>query len=845
MVRELSALVVRCMASPGRLTVSLRRLRPLACLAAMVLFAGAVPSAMAATIQAGFASGQCSLRSAIRTANSNTQTGGCIRTGSDEPDLIQLQAGVYVMDSGLSPPYIDEDVNATGDYDITSDIVIQGVSPERTAIEGPPLDRVFDVYSPGSLTLQDVTVYGGNVSTTAAPEGGAIRKNTGAELNLTRVLIHGGTATRGGAIYVRLQNGAFSLDEVTIQGAYASSFGGALYSEGGTSVAETALLTNVTLSGNTAPRGSAISLNAAKLLMINSTVAFNRSTSSGGALYYSGQAPARSVEIANSILTENTRDTGAGADISCSSAVSLALRTHSLISNVQTCTFDTIVATPSGTDARLRPLFDHGGGIPVHSFASGSVALGAANSGLCPDSDARGVARTGSCDIGAYESVTDLTINSTADLPDLSPGDGLCRASGNVCTLRAASMEANARGGRWFVALPAGTYTLNQPIAQTDDAGGDLDFKPNSDTTPPLAFTLLGLGNPSNTHIVGNGSDRVIEVRGRYRRSVNSAGNFHRKVSFALFNVTVRGGNLSRDSFREEPTQEPVAGGGINVIGGHTLFHNVVVRNNQLRFLDDRPDSLFNDALGAGVNIDVSSRDTERYRYISSSRFDRFAVVDNIGLITPDSYSVRGGGMAVSGTPSEVPGIGGEAVLTNGTIAGNQAFAYSGLSASDVHSAFLTIHGNQVVDTVHPSFGAGVLSAGARGSLRNSIIAGNLLGGQPRDCVGTINTLGHVLVGNDVDCVLSGDTTGNQVNVDAQLGPRLIHTNGMPFHRASATSPAIDVIPASRCGDHRSIGVSSDALGAVRPWIEDPRCDIGAIEGAALSDLIFFDGFED
>lgn len=819
--------------------------RTLVCVAAMVLICTAMPSALAGTIQAGAPfSGQCSLRSAIQTANTNVQTGGCGRNGSGEPDIIQLQAGAYVVENGLLPPYIDEDANVKGDYDITSGIVLQGVSPERTAIEAAPLDRLFDVHSGGSLTLQDVTVYSGNVSATAAPNGGAIRKNAGAALTLARVLIHGGTATRGGAIYADMQTGAMILGDVTITGAFASSFGGAVASVGsGTPALST--LTNVTLSGNTALGGSAIYLSAAPLRLLSSTIAFNRTTGSQGGLYYSGTAPAKTVEISNSILTENTRGTGAGADISCSSAVQLALRTHTLMSNVATCTFQTTTAPPSGTAARLLPLFDHGGGIPVHTFASGGAAANAGFFGSlgCPAADARGVARANPCEIGAYEAGLDLVINSTADLPDLTPGDGLCRASGNVCTLRAASMEANATGGRWFVALPAGTYALNQPTTNVDDLGGDLDFKPNSESTPPLAFTLLGLGNPGNTHIVGNGSDRVLEVRGRYDIE-NSGRYYQRNISFAVFNVTVRGGNLSTDNYRVDLDREPVAGGGINVIGGHTLFHNIVVRDNQLRYIDDDPESPFNSARGAGVNIDVSGWDAEYHRYISSARFDHFAVIDNIGLITPDTFSVGGGGMAVRGTTSDEPGIGGQAVLINGTIAGNEAYSYSGLSANDVHSSFLTIHDNHVMETFHPSAGAAVVSSGSRGSMRNSVIAGNLFAGQPRDCAGTMNTLGHVLVGNAVDCVLSGDTTGNQTNVDPLLGPRLVNAFGMAFHRASSLSTAIDVIPASRCADQGSFGVSSDALGAVRPWIEDPRCDIGAVEGAALTDLLFASGFE-
>ena len=61
-----------------------------------------------------------------------------------------------------------------------------------------------------------------------------------------------------------------------------------------------------------------------------------------------------------------------------------------------------------------------------------------------------------------------FTVNSTADLPDASTGDGAC-ATGNLtpggdaeCTLRAAIQESNALPGfpPEQVKLPAGTYLL-------------------------------------------------------------------------------------------------------------------------------------------------------------------------------------------------------------------------------------------------------------------------------------------------------------------------------------------------------------------------------------------------
>ncbi len=56
-----------------------------------------------------------------------------------------------------------------------------------------------------------------------------------------------------------------------------------------------------------------------------------------------------------------------------------------------------------------------------------------------------------------------LTVNSTQDAADASPGDGACETvSGNgVCTLRAAMQESNALGGKDTLVIPGGSYLLS------------------------------------------------------------------------------------------------------------------------------------------------------------------------------------------------------------------------------------------------------------------------------------------------------------------------------------------------------------------------------------------------
>jgi len=59
-----------------------------------------------------------------------------------------------------------------------------------------------------------------------------------------------------------------------------------------------------------------------------------------------------------------------------------------------------------------------------------------------------------------------FTVDSSLDVPDVNPGDGVCATSANVCTLRAAVQEANALVvvGTNTINIPAGTYTVTSRI---------------------------------------------------------------------------------------------------------------------------------------------------------------------------------------------------------------------------------------------------------------------------------------------------------------------------------------------------------------------------------------------
>jgi hypothetical protein len=123
---------------------------------------------------------QMTLRSAVLAANAHF--GG----------VIALPAGDYTLAiAGI------EDAAASGDLDITSNIIVVGAGAGATVIDAAGLDRVFHVLSGGSLTLRGLTVTGGSAQT-----GGGVRADAGSNLELVEIAVAGNQAIdSGGGVY--------------------------------------------------------------------------------------------------------------------------------------------------------------------------------------------------------------------------------------------------------------------------------------------------------------------------------------------------------------------------------------------------------------------------------------------------------------------------------------------------------------------------------------------------------------------------------------------------------------------------------------------------------------------
>lgn len=69
-----------------------------------------------------------------------------------------------------------------------------------------------------------------------------------------------------------------------------------------------------------------------------------------------------------------------------------------------------------------------------------------------------------------------ITVDSTDDAVDIAPGDGQCKTAANVCTLRAAIMEANAAPSADTIVLPAGNYFMSLTAIEDGGISGDYDI---------------------------------------------------------------------------------------------------------------------------------------------------------------------------------------------------------------------------------------------------------------------------------------------------------------------------------------------------------------------------------
>lgn len=334
--------------------------------------------------------GNCSLRAAIMEANALT-----------EFVHIKLGAKTYALTIGGA----NEDLAATGDLDITNAVGVNitgGAGSKDTILDGSDLDRILHIQPGAIVSLSNLVIQNGTSTL-----GGGLLNNGGSlygfNLHITgnsSTSTAGGMAANAGA-YTEINNSAITGNQT-------------VFTVGGIeNTNSTMLLTNVTVSGNSAGNGynaggiGHSTTGANYLYIIHGTIVNNTAGLRGGGIRVL-EGP---VYLQDTILGNNSApDEGPNCYTSSATAYVVSLGyTH--IQNTTNCQY-----FASDTDFTVAPqvgsLADNGGKTPTHALPPSSShreSIPAENCGATTDQ--RGVRRPQdannngilTCDVGAYE----------------------------------------------------------------------------------------------------------------------------------------------------------------------------------------------------------------------------------------------------------------------------------------------------------------------------------------------------------------------------------------------------------------------------------------------------------
>lgn len=320
------------------------------------------------------AGGSCTLRAAVQESNA--------LPGWDD---ISVPGGVYPL-SLLGP---GEDLAATGDLDIRSELGIHGHGPRKTVIDGQQSDRIFD------LRGASVAASGLGIRNGRATLGGGIRA-VSSKLHLRWSALYYNSAPSSGVwpfVTLGAGGGLYASDSgLEVSGVSffynrASEMGGAAY-VGAPSGAGHAELENVTMDANSARRGGGIFTHTVPTELRNLTIASNFAALGGG-IYWLNIPP----RLFNSSVAYNS-----GQD--CSNPI---VSTANNNDTDKTCGLFNPNDLP-GVDPLLDPLVYLAGVLPnwVRPQQAGSPLRDSGDPGTCTATDEIGQARV-HCDIGAYE----------------------------------------------------------------------------------------------------------------------------------------------------------------------------------------------------------------------------------------------------------------------------------------------------------------------------------------------------------------------------------------------------------------------------------------------------------
>lgn len=434
--------------------------------------------------------GDCSLRGAIIAANA---AGGA--------DTITVPAGTY----NLTIDGDDENANATGDLDITSDLTITGNSAATTIIDGNAIDRVLDLIIPTtagtsiSVTLNNLTIQDGfndGTITETLAGGIAIRSvvglNGSVNLTLNSVVVTNNTTSTGGGGGIGITRpGAATADHnITINNSTISNnstSNSTIGSGGGIFCACDLTITNSVISGNSVANnqvantagggGIYITTNSSNISLTNSTISGNTVNATGGGILLglgTGTVSLNHVTVTNN-TADNDNNGGEGGGLYNNSGSSFTIQNSLVAGNddKSTAANDDCAAT-AGFSITSNGYNAVGSGTGCPSGGTGDDATATAPSALANNG---GATQTHAISGGhaAIDNVPNgsggCTASSTRDQRGVIRADG--SGGGSACDAGAYEADSSETFQQCSM-TPAVYYTLSNGVGLKVNTAGTL-----------------------------------------------------------------------------------------------------------------------------------------------------------------------------------------------------------------------------------------------------------------------------------------------------------------------------------------------------------------------------------
>jgi Zn-dependent metalloprotease len=672
----------------------------------------------------------------------------------------------------------------------------------------------------------------------ARSAGGGI-DNDGGKINITNSLIKdnitgdpydnssltdgGGILNRGVAtihntlIVHNVGSGIRSDGELTITNSSVSenlgNISGGIFLDGGH-----ATIKNTTIFGNRTPHGGG------GVHIVNSTAELNNVTISnniaysGGGIYVYGAAH---ISIQNSILANNSITDGMGPN--CFGTVTS--NGYNIINNKSQCTITTEVG-----DQIVNPdLGAYLSAVGYQPILANSPAINAGDPATCLPTDQRGMTRSGTCDIGAYE----YTTAGSPAIIKVSDGDDQHIVPGDWAQtpLQVNVLDSN------------GTPVSGVEVTFSAPANGATGTFENSENNT-ITVTTDATG-------VAQARFRANRERGTYRILAQSnVGIVEFKLSNLIWFVSPAGdaGNdclspstpcshlrdvLSKSTFYPDDTVWLASG--TYALSDTDLIHITtsitVVGGWNNTFTDQNGSSIFKNGI---YLISAPPRKTKANlsRLVIDSPTTNGITNSNSILLLENS--------TIKNNLGGVVAMLGNTTIINSTISGNSS---GGIVSSSGGKNVIRLLNSSVINNSND--GAGGISVEPDPEnkvtfiLANSIVAGNhdRYGINP-DCEGHFISQGHNIIGRVAEdlCRTNWSATDwigtktNPIAVNKILDTTLREDpiTGQWYHPLKLGSPAIDGGNTAPPGSDESACAPNDQLGVPRP--QGTYCDIGAVE---------------